>query len=76
MLVLSVGIAFSLLFAVLIFDAISSSYAGTAGNRTDVSQRSSKPASEVTRPAGTTAETGSSRTFGDRPPLDGTELAA
>jgi hypothetical protein len=76
MLLISVGIAFLLLFGVLIFDGISSSYAGTSGAGTDVSSRSRKPEDEAARPSDTAAAIDRSRRFGDRRPVDGTELAA
>jgi hypothetical protein len=76
MLVISVGIAFLVLFGVLIFDGISSSYAGTSAAGTDVSSRTRKPQGEVARPSGTTAAVDRSRTFGDRRPVEGTDLAA
>jgi hypothetical protein len=77
MLLLSVGIAFLLLFGVLIFDGISSSYAETSSRGTDISSRTRKSRGELARPSSdTTAVIGSTRTFGDRRPVDGTELAA
>jgi hypothetical protein len=76
MLVITVGIAFLLLFSVLIFDGISSSYAGTSGEGTDVSSRTRKPAGEAARPSDPTAAVDRSRNFGDHQPVDGTELAA
>jgi hypothetical protein len=76
MLFISVGIAFLLLFGVLIFDGISSSYAGTSAGGTDVSSRTRKPEGEAARPSETTAAVDRSRSFGDHRPDDGTELAA
>jgi hypothetical protein len=77
MLVISVGIAFLLLFGVLIFDGISSSYVGTSRAGTDVSSRTRKPEGEAASPPDTTVAIDRSRTFGDRRPIDdGTDLAA
>jgi len=76
MLLISVGIAFLLLFGVLIFDGISSSYAGTSSGGTDVSSRTRKPADEAEPSSDTAAAIDRSRRFGDRRPDDGTELAA
>jgi hypothetical protein len=77
MLLISVGIAFLLLFGVLIFDGISSSYAATSGRGTDNSSRTRKSEGEVAHPSSdTTGATDNPRTFGDRRPVDGTELAA
>jgi hypothetical protein len=76
MLLISVGIAFLLLFGVLIFDGISSSYAGTSGGGTDVSSRTRKPADEAEPSSDTAAAIDRSSRFGDRRPVDGTELAA
>jgi hypothetical protein len=76
MLVISVGIAFLVLFGVLIFDGISSSYAGTSAEGTDVSSRTRNPEGEAARPPGSTAAIDRSRTFGDHQPVDGTDLAA
>ena len=76
MLLMSVGIAFLLLFGVLIFDGISSSYAGTSAGGTDVSSRTRKPDDEVARPSDTAPAIDRSRRFGDRRPDDRTELAA
>lgn len=72
MLLVSVGIAFVLLFGVLIVDGISTGYAATSGNRTDVTTRPRKSAESTTA----TAAVDRSRTFGDRRPVDGTGLAA
>jgi hypothetical protein len=76
MLLISVGIAFLLLFGVLIFDGISSSYAETSSRGTDISSRTREPEGEAVRPSDITAATADTRTFGDRRPIDGTELAA
>jgi hypothetical protein len=76
MLLISVGIAFLLLFGVLIFDGISSSYAGTSSRGTDISSRTREPEDEAVRPSDVTAAIADSHTFGDRRPVDGTELAA
>jgi hypothetical protein len=77
MLVISVGIAFLLLFGVLIFDGISSSYAATSDRGTDTSPRTRKSEGEVARPSpDTAAAIDNHRTFDDRQPVDGTDLAA
>ncbi|WP_428341463.1 hypothetical protein [Mycobacterium sp.] len=67
-----VGIAFLLLFGVLIVDGMSTSFAATSERGTDVTTRSRKSEAEATAP---TAIDGSRR-FGERRPDDGTELAA
>jgi hypothetical protein len=76
MLLISVGIAFLLLFGVLIFDGISSSYAGTSSRETDISSRTRKSEGEAARPSDITAAIDNPRTLDDRRPVDGTELAA
>jgi hypothetical protein len=76
MLLLSVGIAFLLLFGVLIFDGISSSYAGTSREGTDVSSRTRKPEGAAAPPPDPTATVDRFRKFGDHRPVDGTDLAA
>jgi hypothetical protein len=77
MLLITVGIAFLLLFAVLIFDGISSSYAGTSGAGTDNSSRPRNSEVEAARPASdTSAAIDENRTFSDRRPVDDTDLAA
>jgi hypothetical protein len=65
-----------LLFGVLIFDGISSSYAGTSSRGTDISSRTREPEGEAVRSSDITAAIADSRTFGDRRLIDGTELAA
>jgi hypothetical protein len=76
MLVISVGIAFLLLFGVLFFDGISTSYAGTSSRGTDISSRTRKSEVEAARPSDITAAVDNPRTFDDRRPVDDTELAA
>lgn len=77
MLLISVGIAFLLLFGVLIFDGISSSYAATSIRGADISSRTRTSEEEVAGPSSdTTAAIDKPRTWGDRRPVDGTELAA
>jgi hypothetical protein len=71
-----VGIAFLLLFGVLIYDGMSTSFAATSSRRTDVSTRTRKSEDEAARPSDTTAATDHARRFADRRPEDGTELAA
>lgn len=73
MLLISVGIGFLLLFAVLISDGISSGYAGTS----DVSSRTRKPDAEAAASVSeTTSAIADSRTTGERRPDDGIDLAA
>jgi hypothetical protein len=76
MLLTSVGIAFLLLFGVLIFDGISTSYAGTSSRGTDISSRTRESEVEAARPSDITAAVDNHSTFDDRRPVDGTELAA
>jgi hypothetical protein len=71
MLLISVGIGFLLLFAVLISDGISSGYAGAS----DVSSRTRKRDAEAAAPVSETSFD-DSRTVGEGGPSDGIELAA
>ena len=76
MLVISVGIAFLLLFGVLAWDGISRGSSASSSSRKDVSPRADKAKAEAAGPSDPPATIHGTRKFGDHRSVDGTDLAA